>query len=142
MKVWECCIYLQAFYTRGKLIRYLIIHLINVFWGENIWNDLFPPSALSRYPKNYNPAHTPSLPSRTSGSVSALYSCPDLGLNGYNLLISAVMHTICPGLGQGVTSIHPAASLQPATNWWDNKHNSTLIFSLLASIQSNCDDLE
>lgn len=30
---------------------------------------------------------------------------------------------ICPGRGQSVTSIHPAASLQPAANWWDNKHS-------------------
>ncbi len=50
------------------------------------------------------------------------------------------MHTICPGPGQGVTSIHPAASLQPATNWWDNKHNSTAKFSLSESIQSSCND--
>lgn len=47
-------------------------------------------------------------------SVSAVSSRPDLGLNGYNLPISAFMHTICPGPGQGVTSIRPAAPLQPA----------------------------
>lgn len=45
-----------------------------------------------------------------------------------------------PGLGQGVTSIHPAASLQTATNWRDNKRNGAAKFSLSESIPSNWGD--
>lgn len=61
----------------------------------------------------FNPP--PACPAGNSGSQSPL-SPPALtsSLNGYNRPISAFMHTICPGPGQGVTSIRPAAPLQPA----------------------------